>query len=159
MKNDFIDQFNHTWYLYEGIINDFDDISWLNLQHGYITPARLAFHILLSTLYYLQDDAVLDLPSGKTLHGDWLTIDEELLPLRSDILEILSLFRAKTNSWIFNLDINDENTAFPWAGKTKAGVILFLLRHTLYHIGELNALLFESKNGVAEDNFIKAFYK
>jgi hypothetical protein len=54
----------------------------------------------------------------------------------------------------FNFKV--ENKIFYWAGKTKLGLVLFLLRHTLHHIGELSSLLNESKNGVADDNWVKA---
>ena len=158
MKADILDQFNHTWKIYEGIIRDFDDGAWTNLAHGYIVPARLAFHILKSTLYYLEDSCVLALPSGRQLDGDWLTMELEALPLRSDILHVVDVFRVKTEKWLLEMDLPAQNTAFEWAGQTKMGVVIFLLRHTLYHLGELNALLYESKLGEANDNFIKAFW-
>ena len=49
-----------------------------------------------------------------------------------------------------------HNETFPWAGKTKLGVVIFLLRHTTYHLGELSSLLNESRDGNAEDNYVKA---
>ncbi len=157
MKNEFIEQYNHTWNIYEGIINDFDDDSWINLGHGYIVPARLAFHILHSTKYYIEDPSAIAFPSGRSLNGDWLSMDKDELPLRSDIVHILEVFRIKTEKWLSDMDYKSKNTSFEWAGETKTGVVIFLLRHTLYHLGELNALLYESKNGNAEDNYIKAF--
>jgi hypothetical protein len=54
------------------------------------------------------------------------------------------------------MDLHSENRAFEWAGETKLGVVLFLLRHSLYHIGELSSLLNESKNGDVEDHYVKA---
>jgi hypothetical protein len=48
------------------------------------------------------------------------------------------------------------NEAFPWAGKIKLGLVLFLMRHSLYHLGELSCLLNESRNGDVEDNYVKA---
>ena len=157
MKTDLIEQFNHTWNILEGMCRDCDADAWTNLAHGYIMPARLAFHILLSTLYYLEDDAEMFFASGKPLAGDWLSMELPALPSQSDILQILPEFREKTDCWLAGMDLAADNTAFSWAGSTKLGVVTFLLRHTLYHTGELNALLYESKNGAAEDNWIKAF--
>ena len=157
MKNEFIAQFNHTWNILAGIVDDFDDDAWTNLGHGYIVPARLAYHILRSTQYYIEDDAAIALPSGKAFDGDWLSMDTGQLPSRADILCALKVFRTKTETWLSEMDLRAENTAFGWAGETKAGVVIFLMRHTMHHLGELNALLYESKGGKAEDNFIKAF--
>jgi hypothetical protein len=64
-------------------------------------------------------------------------------------------FRNKTELWLTEVDFQAENKKFHWAGKTNVGQVLFLLRHTLYHIGELSSLLNESKNGVAEDKWVK----
>ena len=157
MKNEFMNQYNHTWNILEGIVGDFDDDAWTNLGHGYIVPARLAYHILRATQYYIEDDAVIILPSGKPFDGDWLSMDADQLPSRADIHHALKIFSTKTEIWLSEMDLNAENAAFSWAGETKAGVVIFLLRHTLYHLGELNALLYESKGGKAEDNYIKAF--
>jgi hypothetical protein len=96
-------------------------------------------------------------PSGKPLAGDWLTMDVHTLPSRADVLHTLDVFMEKTERWLVDMDLGAENGAFGWAGKTKAGVVIFLLKHTMYHLGELNALLYESKGGMAEDNYIKAF--
>jgi uncharacterized damage-inducible protein DinB len=47
------------------------------------------------------------------------------------------------------------NETFPWAGKTKTGLVLFLMRHSVYHLGELSSLLNESRMGNVEDNYVK----
>lgn len=60
---------------------------------------------------------------------------------------------AKTEGLIGRLDLEAENPDFPWAGATKSGVALFLLRHGQYHLGELDALLNEQERGKARDHF------
>ncbi len=64
--------------------------------------------------------------------------------------------REKTEQWLFNLEYGAENKSFPWAGETQLGVVIFLLRHSLFHIGEMSSLLNESKKGVVEDHYVKA---
>jgi hypothetical protein len=54
------------------------------------------------------------------------------------------------------MDFRSENKSFERAEKTKAGVVLFSLKHSLYHLGELSSLLNEGKNGDLEDNYVKA---
>ena len=56
------------------------------------------------------------------------------------------------------MDFGAQNTAFEWAGETRLGVALFLLRHSLYHIGELSGLLNESKDGDVEDHFVYSLW-
>jgi hypothetical protein len=157
MKDEFIEQYRHTWRIFEGIVRDFDDDSWVGEGCGPHTPARMAFHILQGVKYYIEDQSVVAFVSGRSFEGDWRTVSEEALPSRDDVLICLNELEAKTEQWLSEMDYDAENQAFDWAGKTKLGVVIFLLRHSVYHIGELGSLLVQSKNGEVEDNWIKAF--
>jgi hypothetical protein len=156
VNNEFIHQYGHTWRVFERLVKDFDPDAWLHTGRGAIRPARLAFHILQSTRYYIQDSSALAFASGKLFESNWATVAEENLPSQNDILECIQILQAKTDQWLSAMDLIAENTAFQWAGKTKLGVAIFLLRHSLFHIGELSSLLNESKDGVVEDHYVKA---
>jgi hypothetical protein len=156
MKTEVIKQYAHTWRTFAGIVRDFDSDDWLHTGRGIILPVRLAFHILKSVTYYIEDTSTVLYAAGKPFDGNWETVKEEDFPSQNDILAGMDALQVKTEKWLSEMDFDAENKTFGWAGTTKFGVTLFLLRHTLYHIGELNALLEESKNGKAEDNFVKA---
>jgi hypothetical protein len=155
-KNEFIQQYRHTWRVFERLVKDFDAEAWLQTGRGAITPARLALHILLGTQYYLEDKTPFQFPSGKPFEPDWETIKTDDLPSQNDILEFSCEMMEKTEKWLFDLKYDAENKSFPWAGETQLGVVIFLLRHSLFHIGELSSLLNESKVGVVEDHYVKA---
>jgi len=155
MKTEVIKQYAHTWRTFAGIVRDFDGDAWLHTGRGVILPFRIAFHILKSVTYYLEDTSTVLLAAGKPFDGNWETVQEKDFPSQNDILAGIDVLQAKTEQWLSDMDFDAENKTFGWAGATQFGVALFLLRHTLYHIGELNALLEESKNGKAEDNFVK----
>jgi uncharacterized damage-inducible protein DinB len=156
MKTEFIKQYGHTWRVFAGLVRDFDQDAWFHTGRGVITPARLAFHILKSIKYYIEDSSTILFSSGRSVENNWETAQEEDLPSQADILACITELSAKTEEWLCAMDLNAENRPFPWAGKTKLGVVLFLLRHTLYHMGELSSLLNESRNGEVEDNYVKA---
>jgi hypothetical protein len=156
MKTEVIEQYAHTWRTFAGIVKDFDDNAWLHTGKGIIVPVRIAFHILKAVTYYLEDESTVLLASGKPFDGNWETVQEEDWPSQSDIVAGIDELQVKTEKWLSEMDFGAENKTFGWAGATKLGVALFLLSHTLYHVGGLNALLEESKNGKAEDNFVKA---
>ena len=143
--------------IFEGITKDFDNDTWIHTGCGTTTPARIAFHILQGVKYYIEDSSTIVFASGKSFEGDWRTVKEEELPSQNDVLTCIDELKAKTEKWLSEMDYSSENRSFDWAGKTKLGVVIFLLRHNLYHIGELSSLLNESRNGEAEDNWIKAF--
>ncbi len=155
-SNEFIHQYAHTWRVFERLVQDFDADAWLQTGRGAITPARLAFHILQSVKYYLEDSSTITFTSGKSFDGHWATVEKDSLPSQSDILACILEMQARTKKWLLAMDFGAENSSFEWAGETKLGVVIFLLRHSLYHIGELASLLNESKNGDVEDHYAQS---
>jgi hypothetical protein len=156
VKNEFINQYSHTWRVFTLLVKDFDEEAWLHTGRKTIIPARLSLHILHSTKYYLQDQSEIIFPSGKAFDINWETAREDELPSRNDIISCIEDFSRRTERWLNEIDFSAPNDAFSWAGKTKLGVVIFLLRHSLYHLGELASLLNESRNGDVEDNYVKA---
>ncbi len=156
MKTEFIQQYAHTWRVFERIVRDFAKDAWIHTGRGTTTPVRLAFHILQGVKYYLEDASTIFFESGKPFQVDcWETQDQDL-PSRKDVLVCIDAFKVETGKWLSEIDFDAENRSFEWAGKTKAGVALFLLRHNVYHIGQLSSLLNESKNGNVEGHYVKA---
>lgn len=156
METEFIGQYGHTWRVFEELVKGFDDDAWLNTGRGATTPARLSFHILQAVKYYLEDSTTLVFESGKSFDSNSETAVDDDLPSRQDILFCIDELRWRTEKWLGEMDYFTANNAFEWAGETKLGVVLFLLRHTVYHLGELSSLLNESRNGEVEDIYVKA---
>lgn len=156
MKTEFTSQYGHTWRVFAGLTKDFNSDAWLHTGRGVITPARLALHILRSAKDYMEDSLPMPFPSGKPFDAPWNTVEERDLPSQSDMLACIEVLQARTQKWLAEMDFGGENKSFPWTGETKLSVALFSLRHSLYHLGELSSLLNESKDGVVEDNYVKA---
>jgi len=156
MNAELIAQYAHIWRVFERLVNDFDDAAWIHTGRKATTPARLSFHILKATKYYLEDSSTVVFASGKSFDINCETAHEDALPARSDVIMCIKEFARKTESWISEMDVHAANKAFEWAGKTKLGVVIFLLKHSVYHLGELSSLLNESRHGEAEDNYVKA---
>jgi hypothetical protein len=150
-------QYNHTWKMFHKMVVDFDDASWLSTGCAYIIPARIAYHIIGGVDYYIQNEQKPELGSGKKNDWNWQHAPIADLPTRSDILELIHVYKAKTDAWLDATDGEERNAKFEWTGEKEISVGLFLLRHMEYHIGELNLLLHISKDGVANDNWIGAF--
>ena len=157
MKEEFLNQFNHTWKMFYKMVNDFDNESWTGTGCSYIKPARIAWHIIGGVNYYIENETTEKFVSGKKNDWNWENAPDEDLPTKDDILNFIHIYKMKTDKWISSMDPEAKNTNFEWTGQTKVSVVLFLLRHMEYHIGELNLLLHISKDGCANDNWIKAF--
>ena len=96
IKTEFIEQYEHTWRVFEGIVNDFDNDAWIHTGRGTITPVRLAFHILQAVKYYIEDSTTIVFASGKSFESNWETVKEESLPSQDDILICIGELKAKT---------------------------------------------------------------
>ncbi|MCB2214245.1 hypothetical protein KQH50_02500 [bacterium] len=156
MKNEFIGQYAHSWKVFKRLVRDFDAEAWLHTGRGAMTPVRLSHHILGSTKYYIEDAEALHYASGKPFELDWVNCPDADLPSQADLLDMIETFAMRTERWLNERDYDAPNETFPWAGETQMGVVIFLLKHSLYHLGELSALLNESKDGEVEDHYVKA---
>ena len=153
MEKELIKQYAHTWRTFENIVKDFDDDSWVKTGRGAINPSKMALHILLATQNYIDYKVPFDFPSGKPFNPDEWGIELDDLPTQDDILAFAKETIVKTEEWLNKIEFSAKNEDFPWAGETKLGVVLFLLRHTVFHMGELSSLLNESKDGKVDDHF------
>jgi hypothetical protein len=156
MKTDLIRQYDHFWKVLSRLVNEFDDRSWTATGRKATVPIRLSFHILHATQYYIQDTTIRTFASGKPFEIDFEKADVADLPSRDDVLQCIGELSSKTEEWLRGLDLSSSNQDFPWAGRTKLGVALFLLKHSTFHLGELSSLLNESRNGEVGDNFVAA---
>lgn len=155
MIEEIIAQYAHTWRIFTGIVAEFEVEAWLRSGYGSMTPARTAFHLLKGVKYYIEDDSELTFASGVPFDLDMDKVAAEELPTQADVVAMAGELQARTAAWLSELDLEASNETFPWAGKSQLGVALFLLRHNLYHLGELSALLNQSKNGAAPDHWVK----
>ena len=57
-----------------------------------------------------------------------MTVNERELPTQDDILSCIEALRIKTEGWLSEIDESSENRAFPWAGRTQFGVIIFFVK-------------------------------
>ena len=154
MKSELIAKFDQSWRLFARIVQQFDDLSWLQTGRRQITPAGFSLHVLQSVKFYLEDKSTMEFESGKPFEPKWETVKKEDLPSRQDILACAKIFQQKVTTWINEMDINAKNTSFDWTGETNLGTVLFMLHHMVFHIGELSALLNESKKGDVEDSYV-----
>lgn len=154
MKEELIRQYAHTWRVFAGIVSDFEPDAWTHPGCGTILPVRLASHIVQAVTYYIGDSSPFLLVGGKPFEGDGEGVTETDLPTQQDVLSAIDRAQASTEAWVCDIDLNAENRSFGWAGATQFGLVLFLLRHTLYHLGQLDALLEETRDGKAADHFV-----
>jgi uncharacterized damage-inducible protein DinB len=153
MSTVLIVQFEQFWRIFASIVNDFDEQSWINYGHGLTKPSRLSFHIVQSIKYYMDDRTNIILFDGRILTYDHKLNENDSLISKQDISNMINTVKNTLNQWITNLDLTQANERCTWTGSNLESVVLFVIRHSYFHLGELNALLNEYKKGEASDHF------
>jgi hypothetical protein len=134
-------QFERGWKMIGRTIEQTPDDLWRTAGKGYLCPARLAYHIVETIDFYIYDG---EQDQFGSRFGDWEEPGPEELPSREEVLGYMREVRGTLNTWLGGYDdtaIRGPNEAHPWCGDTILELALYVLRHTLHHHGEMNALL------------------
>lgn len=153
MKDALIQQFRHQWRMLASTANEFTDETWEKTGHGLTTPPLIAYHIISAVKFYIGSDLDFRRSDDLVLKGSRSKLDENSLPSRFDITANIPVFADALESWIENQDLEAVNEKFAYTGPTIGARLLFMLRHSEYHLGELGALLNEALEGKASDHF------
>jgi hypothetical protein len=156
LKQEILIQFDHGWRVFTRLVTEFDEKAWFEYGRGANTPARFCLHILQSFNFYMMSDEYVVLASRKNLSCDPWEVEKKELPTQSEMLEMILYFKNKTTNWVNDMVLDDVNKDFDWTGETKFSVLIFVLRHFMYHLGEVSGLLNEVKNGDVDDIYVNS---
>lgn len=102
---------------------------------------------LLAAEFYTDQTS----PVRDQFPNQWDEFHAASIPDRASFRAYAQRVQKGVAGWILGEPLDAKEERFPWAGTTRRSVALFLLRHSLYHIGELNAVLFRGSNGATAD--------
>ncbi len=131
-----IGQFERSWRMVEEAVGAFSAEEWRTGEIDYLTPARLAYHILETAEFYSGETRE-NFSWGHRFGCDWEGAEREALPTQADVLAYLTEMRSRVEAWLAEVDLSAADAAFPWPGDTVLDRAVYLQRHTHHHIGEL----------------------
>lgn len=140
-------QYLHTWKMLDGLVGEVSDDEWDAEAPDYLRPGRLALHVMLSAEFYTDQMS----PMRERFPNQWDEFRAETIPDRASYRAYAQRVQKGVARWLLGEPLDTPEDRFPWAGTTRRSVALFLLRHSLYHIGEMNAMLFRGSNGATAD--------
>lgn len=152
LASSFKDQWTRTWNMWEAMIHSIPDDEWRKGDVDYLIPARHLIHVI-----HADDIFTGDTPFDQYDHfkwfeardGEWETVPEEL-PNKEAALAALADVRAIVEERLTKLDDAawlEPEKVHPWTGPTRMSKLLYNLRHTQHHLGEVNAELI--RRGIA----------
>ncbi len=111
---------------------------------------RIAYHALFYTHFYCMPDHETFTPWAKHVpHGVILWDDDEdgVPPAettysQADLLEYVDFISANIGDWVAALDLESQQSGFPWYKIPKLDHQLVNLRHLGIHLGQLQERLF-----------------
>jgi uncharacterized damage-inducible protein DinB len=137
------DQFERMWMMLREVIGNCPGEEWKrDAGHWFLIPSRLAYHTIETADFYNRES-----PEGMDWAGrfdvDWETQDAEKLPDREPMLDYLEEIRSSLQSKLHSM--SDESFlaghAFPWTGATVLERMIYTLRHSMFHVGQIQAEL------------------
>ena len=136
MRDSLVRQFVRSWRMVEEAIRSFSADEWKTGDVDYLTPARLAYHIIETAEFYAGETPD-GFPSGHRFGCDWEGAEPDDLPTQEAILAYLADARTQVGGWLREVDLLAADVAFPWTGGCILDRALYLLRHNHHHVGEM----------------------
>ena len=151
VAREFIAQYLHTWKMLDRLVDAISDDEWDVQASDYLRPGRLALHIMLSAEFYTDQMS----PMRERFPNQWDEFHAKTIPDRASFRAYAQRVQKGVARWLLGEPLNAREERFPWATTTHRSVALFLLRHSLYHIGEMKAMLFRGSNGAIADPWME----
>jgi uncharacterized damage-inducible protein DinB len=141
--NGLADQFDRMWMMLREAIDNCPDAEWKHgAGHWFLIPSRLAYHTIETVDSYRRES-----PQAMDWAGrfgvDWETKEAEKLPDREPMLDYLEEIRGSLGGMLRSMSDEDllAGHAFPWTGATVLERMIYTLRHSMFHLGQIQAEL------------------
>jgi len=143
MIEDLIDQFDHTFRILCEEIERFHEEEWRKGFSFFQVPVKQAMHLFDCLDYYFRGHQLVDYQWGNRFGGGWWELNEEQLPTKAELLEYARELESVVMDQLDSLDdqaLSDPNPIQFEFVRTRLGLYVYALKHTLHHHGELAAL-------------------
>ncbi len=141
--DEFMDQFDRQFRTLDGVYERASDSAWAHADQRLKGVWQWMAHVLETAEFYLGDKSE-GFPWGRRFGLNWEAAQAEPVPdkeamraYQKDVEQLLhQVLGGKTDG-----DLTASETVHPWTGKTYLGKLLYLMRHTQQHIGDINRVL------------------
>jgi hypothetical protein len=138
------EQWARTWSMWEEMIHSIPDEEWTSGEIDYLIPARHLVHVTVGEDVFSADTPLDDSDEAKWFGVTAWETAASNLPDKEVALGKLAVFRSTVEARLSQLTdeaLLEPEQAHPWTGQTRMSKLLFSLRHTQHHLGEVNAEL------------------
>jgi hypothetical protein len=138
------EQWDRVWDMWEAMIRAIPEDEWHRGEVDYLIPARHLVHVLACEDAFLEEVPLDQVDDFRLFEvREWRTPPEKLVG-REEALIKLAQVRTAVAGKLEALDdaaLLQAESVHLWAGATRLGKLLYVLRHSQHHLGEVNAEL------------------
>lgn len=143
------DQWARVWDMWEEMIRTIPDDEWTTGDVDYLIPARHLVHVVVCVDLFTADTPFDQYDPTELFGGGSWGMSPEELPSKETALAKLTDTRAAVKERLAKLDdaaLLELEKLCAWTGRTRMCKMLYVIRHTQHHLGEVNAEL--SRRGI-----------
>ena len=154
IRNGLLDQFDRSLDMLREVIENIPSEKWLTGFSETFVPAMIAYHTVESLDFYFSNKTEEEFKWGyrfrgpwwETRPGDWPT-KEEVATYLEEVAEKIGMFFESTtdDELVKRFDLYDRS------GRTVLTHLVYALRHTMHHQGQLVAL--QSHFGIKKETW------
>lgn len=142
--DEFANHFERQFKTLDGIYERASESAWTYQDTRVKGVWQWLLHTLETIEFYLSEKPADQFPWGHRFGVDWENDQAERVPgkdeMRAYQKEVEQLARQVLGSKT-DQDLTTPEAAAPWTGKLYLGKLLYLMRHTQQHIGDINRVL------------------
>ena len=141
LLEDLRDQFQHTFRMLEAEIKRFSSEQWLKGISPFQTPAVQAMHLYDCLDFYFCGKSEYDW--GHRFGGGWWELPPEHWPSQAGVLAYSQELEERILAYLASLDQAALSQPAPVEEdpeRNQLGALVYALRHTLHHHGQLAVL-------------------
>jgi hypothetical protein len=146
------EQMKRSWKMLRTAIEGFEADEWQAGERSELVPARWALHAIEAGDFYAKPSPE-GFTWGRRFQADWEGSPPKELPTQEQTLVYMKDVARELDDWLTSAsgeELLGEN-AFPWTGANPMSRMIYLMRHTQHHAGEMNMLL--RQRGWSTDNW------
>lgn len=142
--DEFVNQFDRQFMTLDGAYDRASNGAWAFADQRLKGVWQWMAHVLETIEYYLSDKKSEEFAWGHRFGLDWENAQpgsapgkEAMRVYQKDVKELLH----RVLDGMTDRELATPETVHPWTGKTYLGKLLYLMRHTQQHIGDINRVL------------------
>jgi hypothetical protein len=142
LRDEYTDHFERQFKTLSGIYTTVNERAWRYEDVKIKGVWQWTYHTLETIEFYMGDRTTFDW--GNHFGVDWEDHGAKASPEPKAMALYQEMIREKTLTELAHKEdssFSQTETVFAWTGATYAGRLMYLLRHTQQHIGDINQVL------------------